>query len=402
MNGIRELLTAKLSPARQSVLKHTTIDEKSPGPLLSDINTLITAIGTGMQTTSAYFALPQRVLGELNNSLVDPLPHDLKRPQLRSFPALMGLFMLLRSTGLVVGEIKPKRAIIIDPVLNEQWQSLNPTEQYFALMASWFHETSWACVGTGSRRGVGMLGEVRNSYMRLEDRITRLGDDRFGLMYGIETAVAVSLLHQFGWIRLTYDTKAMPGKAASVREIQRTDFGDAIFVAACQSRSYDDENTMALQATMQPYFPDWKETLTPAEAEYREGLHTLKVSLGEIWRRIVASPDTSLEQLADTILDAFKFDHDHLYQFMLRDPRGNTISIGGPHLDDADHYAEEMRVGDVPLLIGDSMVFHYDFGDNWQFKVTLESVDEINTKKTNTLKLTAKSGRAPKQYDHDW
>jgi len=120
MNEFRKLLTGKLSPARQSVLKHTTISEKSPGSLLSDINTLIDAIGTGMQTTSAYFALPQRVLGELNNLLVDPLPHDLKRPQLRSFPALMGLFMLLRSAGLAVGETKPKRRILIDPAMNEQ------------------------------------------------------------------------------------------------------------------------------------------------------------------------------------------------------------------------------------------------------------------------------------------
>ena len=355
-----------------------------------------------MQTSSAYFTLPQRVLGELNNSLVDPLPHALKRPQLRSFPTLMGLFMLLRSTGLAVGETKPRRAVLIDPAMNEQWQSLNPTEQYFALMVSWLHEASADSVGQRSRQGVGMINEVRRAYLRLDDRITRLGNDRFGLMYGIETSVAISLLHQFGWIRMTYDTKPKPGMAAYVREIQRTDFGDAMFVATCQFESRDDNHTTALQATLQPYFPDWKETLAAVEAEYREGQHTFKVSLGAIWRRIVASPDASLEQLADTILDAYKFNHDHLYQFGLRDTGGNTITIGGPHLDDADYFAEEMRVGDVPLLIGDSMVFQYDFGDNWRFKVTLESVDEINTKKTKTLKVTAESGTAPKQHDRDW
>ena len=403
MNEFRKLLTGKLSPARQSVLKHTTISEKSPGSLLSDINTLIDAIGTGMQTTSAYFALPQRVLGELNNLLVDPLPHDLKRPQLRSFPALMGLFMLLRSAGLAVGETKPKRRILIDPAMNEQWQALNPTEQYFTLMVLWLHETSWDSVGQGSRWGVGMLSDVRTAYLQLCDRITSLDNGHFGMLYGIEASVAVSLLHQFGWIRLTYDTVPEPGKAASIREIERTDFGDAMFVATCQFGSDDDESIMALQATLQNYFPDWKETLVQSEAEYREGQHTFKVSLGKIWRRIVASPDTNCEQLADTILDAYKFNHDHLYQFELRDSAGNTIKIGGPHLDEADYFAEEMRVGDVPLLIGDSMIFHYDFGDDWRFKVTLESVDATNTKKTKSLDVTATSGTALKQYGReDW
>ncbi len=70
---------------------------------------VIDAIGAGLPTGSAYFALPQRVLVELNLSLIEPVPHDLKRPQLRSFPNLMGLFMLLRSAGLAVGETKPQR-----------------------------------------------------------------------------------------------------------------------------------------------------------------------------------------------------------------------------------------------------------------------------------------------------
>lgn len=115
MNTPRELLFSELSQAQQSVIKKTTIDDRSPGPLLTNIALVIDAIGTGLPTSSAYFALPQRVLAELNLSLIEPLPHDLKRPQLRSFPNLMGLFMLLRSAGLAVGETKPKRAVLIDP-----------------------------------------------------------------------------------------------------------------------------------------------------------------------------------------------------------------------------------------------------------------------------------------------
>jgi hypothetical protein len=307
----------------------------------------------------------------------------------------------LRSTGLAVGELKPKRAVLIDPAMMEQWLVLNPTERYFALLASWFYETSWDCVGQRSHWEVGMLSEVRSAYLQLDDRITTLDDDRFGMLYGVETSVAVSLLHQFGWIRLTYGAKPKPGKAANVRKIQRTDFGDAMFVATCPLQSYEDENPKALQSKIQNYFPNWEVALSQPSSEYRDGQHTFKVSLGKIWRRIVTPADVNLEQLADTILDAYRFDHDHLYQYELRDTKGKEIRIAGPHLEDADYFAEDMRVGDVPLMIGDTMVFHYDFGDDWRFNVTLESVQEIDAGKAKPIKVTAKSGTAPKQYDHD-
>ena len=62
----------------------------------------------------------------------------------------------------------------------------------------------------------------------------------------------------------------------------------------------------------------------------------------------------------------------------------------------------QFRMSDS-VFPGDTMVFHYDFGDDWRFKVTLESVDEIDAGKTKALKVIKKSGTAPKQYDHgDW
>ena len=401
MNDIRKLLIADITPARASVLKGQAIDPLQPGPLLTNIARLIEAIGTGVPTTSSIFALPQSLLAELNESMVEPLPHDLKRPQLRSFPTLMGLFLLLRSTGLAIGVVKPKRTVLIDPAMLDQWLVLNPTEQYFTLMASWLYDATWESVGQGSRMGSRMFYEMRNTYLILDDRITTLGPVRFGEMYGIEKWVSMELLHQFGWIRMTYDTKSQPGKAANLREIHRTDFGDAMFVAMHGLDTLDKEKTKALQANMKKYFPNWKGTLTQPTAEYRDGRYTFKVSLGETWRRIVASANVGLEQLADAVLAAYNFDNEHMYQFELRDPKGNGIQIVGPNIKDAEYFADEFRVGDVPLVVGDSMILHYDFRDDWLFKVNLESVDEIDGRKAKSIKVTEKSGSAPKQYDHD-
>ncbi len=398
MNDVRSLFDADFSAEHIAVLQQTKINEQSPGPLLANIETLINFIGTGLKTTSAYFALPQGVLAELNEAMVDPLPHDLKRPQLRSFPTLMGLFMLLRSSRLAVGETKPQRAVLMDPAALEQWQSFNPTERFFNLMASCLYDASWDCVGMRSRGDTGMVNQIRNTYLSFRERMTVLNDDRFGVFYSIESSVAASLLHQFGWLRLDYDAKPKPAKASSVRRVQRSDFGDAMFIATCKLGPYEDEKTAVLHEKLQPNFPSWMRTLVRFEPEFREGNHTFKVSLGKIWRRVVAPASADLEQLADAILTAFRFDREHLYQFELRDSTGNSMTIAGPHIDDASHFVEEMQIGEIPLPVGDSMIFHYDFGDDWRFKVTLEAVLEG---KASGLKVTAKSGQSPKQYDRD-
>jgi len=396
MNTPNDLFSGEFSPEHIAVLQKTKIDERLTGPLLTNVETLIETIGTGIQTTSAYFALPQRVLVELNEAMVEPLPHDLKRPQLRSFPTLMGLFMLLRGSGLAVGETKPKRMVLIDPFMLEQWRSLTATERYFNLMACCLCDASWDCVGLQSRRNTGLTDEIRDLYLNLRKPIVVLSDDPCGIFRGTERLVVACLLHLFGWIRLEFDAKPKPGSAASVRRIERTGFGDAMFVATRNFQAFRNENTDSLHGKLQPIFPAWTKTLTRSEPEFREGDHVFKVSIGKIWRRILAPADADLEQLADEILTAFRFDDDHLYQFELRDASGKSITIGGPYMDDVSHFAEEMRIGEVPLAIDESMVFHYDFGDDWLFKVTLEAVNEGNASK---LKIIEKSGRSPKQYE---
>ncbi|MEL6897158.1 MAG: hypothetical protein AAFP90_13720 [Planctomycetota bacterium] len=106
---------------QKELLPNTTFDAQSPGPLLQNVQALIDAIGDGIQTTSQFYVLPLRVLSDLNDAMVAPLPHNLKRRQLRSFPAVMGLFALLRCSGLAIGVYKPKRMVAIDPSMLDQW-----------------------------------------------------------------------------------------------------------------------------------------------------------------------------------------------------------------------------------------------------------------------------------------
>jgi hypothetical protein len=49
-------------------------------------------------------------------------------------------------------------------------------------------------------------------------------------------------------------------------------------------------------------------------------------------------------------------------------------SVHHPFMDDGP-WTSEVLVGDLPLGVGQEMTYLFDFGDNWEFKVTLERID---------------------------
>ena len=122
-----------------------------------------------------------------------------------------------------------------------------------------------------------------------------------------------------------------------------------------------------------------------------------KVSLGPVWRRIVVRAKHSLDDLAVWILNAFDFDHDHLYQFTFKDRFGVTVRADHPYSSD-ELSADQVLIGVLPLRTGQSMPFLYDFGDNWEFEVKLERIDPPNATLRHPEILEAE-GEAPPQYD---
>jgi hypothetical protein len=66
---------------------------------------------------------------------------------------------------------------------------------------------------------------------------------------------------------------------------------------------------------------------------------------------------------------------------------------------DEGPWAHEVRVGDLPLQVGQSMTFVYDFGDWWEFGVTLEGIDA--DMKIDGPTVLESHGEPPEQYP-DW
>lgn len=144
-----------------------------------------------------------------------------------------------------------------------------------------------------------------------------------------------------------------------------------------------------------------KNNLTLPQHEIQIGLHIFKVALDKnLWRRIAMPANCTLEDLSDQIRWAYGFDNDHLYEFIYSDQSGISRRAFHPFMDDRPH-TTEVQVGSLPLRIGESMIYHYDFGDSWQFDVILEQVD-LDNDNIKEPTLLEERGEAPEQYpDYD-
>lgn len=339
------------------------------------------------------------------------MEHRLKRPQQRSFPLLNGLYLLLRTTGIGIGiGAPPSGTLALDPELLLMWRQLNPTEQYFTLLEHWLIHASTETIGEWDRCSDNCRNSLISVFNRFARRpVLRLEDSnaRYGIGGSAMDALTISLMDSLGWVSTEYELPAA-GQAQQLARMELLPFGSAMMdlltkTTLSNSRRMSEEETHrhgVLQLRLSPYFPEWKQNLELPEPEVRSGKYTWRVSLGKPWRRIVIPGELSLESLADAILQAFDFENDHLYHFEYRDRRGQTVQIVCPEIRDANAWTDEVAVQDLPLAEQAAMTFFFDYGDNWNFTVKLESVTEDDPT-LNEAKVIQSSGKAPAQYNWD-
>ncbi len=103
----------------------------------------------------------------------------------------------------------------------------------------------------------------------------------------------------------------------------------------------------------------------------------LKIQLLEtrppIWRRVLVQEDATLADLHAIIQTAFDWDDSHLHEF---DADGKRYGIDNPAVDDwADPEVldeSDVKISRLFRTLKSSIRYTYDFGDDWQHKITLE------------------------------
>lgn len=115
-----------------------------------------------------------------------------------------------------------------------------------------------------------------------------------------------------------------------------------------------------------------------AKAKKNAAVYQLKVSLRgiepSIWRRIQLSEDTKLPRLHRILQAMFNWEDYHLHDFVV----GKRV-YSVPDPDDRFYERKILDERAVPIKrllqrVGDTLDYHYDFGDNWHHDVLLESI----------------------------
>lgn len=410
----------ELKPSAQQALRSQTISELTPGSLLHDFAALLDFVATHELTaTGKQQLLPLAALEELNSRMAQPLKLGLKRAMQKSYPHINGLFLLARATGLL-RVVRHDETLLwrLDETALAVWQSLNHTEQYFTLLEAYLYHASEEMIGERGRwlNTLGLLGDCQMVWQRIGEQGIRVppGKKQDGYIYR-------AWLYHFALLELFGLTRVKPGKAQastgwSIAAIQQTPFGQALMtlVMICAAESLnrlmeidleEEEETpphsfTKLQAQFQAYFPDWQRGFALANQEtFQEGVFQFKVSLGKIWRRIIIPATTTLDELSDAILESVDFDNDHLHCFEYKNRFGVTARVNHDAMDEPP-YSSEVRVGELPLAPGSTLEYTFDFGDNWEFQLLLESIAPPD-KMLKHARIIESRGKAPQQYP-DW
>jgi hypothetical protein len=94
-----------------------------------------------------------------------------------------------------------------------------------------------------------------------------------------------------------------------------------------------------------------------------------------VWRRVRVPGDLSLAGLHDVIQVAMGWTDTHLHDFRVGDVRyGDPEQLSEGWLDDTRDEARA-RVAQVLPRAGDRLRYTYDFGDDWEHEVLVESVE---------------------------
>ena len=78
---------------------------------------------------------------------------------------------------------------------------------------------------------------------------------------------------------------------------------------------------------LQSYFPDWQQIFMITTGDFTEAIYVFKVSLLDAWRRIAIPSNLSLDEVVVVVVNAFKFDAEHLYRFTYQDRLGCSFQF---------------------------------------------------------------------------
>ncbi|HDQ72465.1 MAG TPA: plasmid pRiA4b ORF-3 family protein [Chloroflexi bacterium] len=134
-------------------------------------------------------------------------------------------------------------------------------------------------------------------------------------------------------------------------------------------------------------------------------VYQIKITLADthppIWRRLLVTGDTPLDELHAILQLVMGWDDYHLHQFIV----GETY-YGEPHpeFDDYMEVKDESKVvlGQIVSQEGDQFGYEYDFGDSWLHIIQVEEVLEPDPELVYPLCIGGKRAGPPEDVGGVW
>lgn len=377
--------------------KKTTLLEGNE-TIVENINRVIAHIrnNTILATKNKYYFATKNIK-ELNEILVNPINIISTRPVQKTYPNVNGIYLLLRSMGILRFEASKKDIVMkIDEELFKNWKNLNETEQYFTLLELWlihsspkdvieaFHEIPFVALNIFFRENT---APTLKKTIELIDFSSEYYSVALYEMFGFIEIQEAEPIKKNKWNIIQIRVKPLIKNILPLITIDKKDLLSFIF--SKPELGY-------FQNKVQSHNKDYKNRLKYPKKITNTGTYRLKISLYKAYRTIEINSNSTLDDLADAILEQFDFDNDHLYEFRFKNRFGKKINISDASFDESGENIADYYLKDLPLGKFESFKFIFDFGDNWEFDILIENID--NSREIDSVKLIKSHGKAPEQY----
>lgn len=95
----------------------------------------------------------------------------------------------------------------------------------------------------------------------------------------------------------------------------------------------------------------------------------------EVYRNIEICGNNTLDQLCGIIMYAFDFLDEHLYEFCMDNCAYSENAYQS--CPEYDEPSTDITLDEVGLSKGQKFTLHYDFGDDWMFRITVMKISEV-------------------------
>jgi len=385
-------------------LKKEPIALQNNETIVENINRLIAHIQHHkIVATKANRHFGMKHIISFNELLTNPIEILSLRPSQKTYPNVNGLYLLLRSMGFLRFKFSKKETEIeIEEETLSRWQQLNKTEQYFMLLEFWLIHANPEEIIDGFHRSamVALLdfflhnGFARTKVLSELSYNPEYTNIALSEMFGFVELETSSPKEKNRWNITNIHLNPLVKKILSLINIQRKD--DLSLLLHPPKIGF-------FQTIFQPHFREFNQTLVlPSSSGIEKGVYRLKLSLGRIYRTIEIDANSTFEFLANSIVEQFDFDSDHLYEFSFVDNFGKKRSIKHSYMSEeleGDFWADEYCLKNLPLKALEHFEFIFDFSDWWEFDILIENIDE--SREIDKIVLIKSHGEAPKQYDFE-